>query len=67
MSTAQLMWGVLFSAIGAGVFVYGRRRREIVPLVCGVLLSVYPWFVTNTIALVAVGVVLTVAPFAIRR
>ena len=66
MTTAQLLWGVLFGAIGAGLFIYGRRRREAVPLVCGVLLIVYPYFVANTIALVAVGVLLAVAPFVIR-
>jgi hypothetical protein len=66
MNSAQLLWGVLFGAIGVGLFVYGRRRREVVPLVCGVLLIVYPYFVANTIALVAIGVALTVAPFVIR-
>jgi len=66
MTTAQLLWGVLFGAIGAGLFIYGRKQREAVPLVCGVLLIVYPYFVANTIALVAIGVALTVAPFVVR-
>lgn len=35
MSTASLLWGISFSAIGVGFFVYGKRQGMIVPWVCG--------------------------------
>lgn len=66
MSTALLFWGLLFGAIGLGFFVYGRRQKAVVPLVCGLTLMVFPYFITNTILLVAIGVALTVLPYFIR-
>jgi len=66
LSTALLFWGLLFGAIGLGFFVYGRRQKAVVPLVCGLTLMVFPYFVTNTILLVAIGIALTVLPYFIR-
>lgn len=65
-STALLFWGLLFGAIGLGFFVYGKRQKAVVPLVCGLTLMVFPYFITNTILLVAIGVALTVLPYFIR-
>lgn len=42
-------------------FVYGRRRRIAAPTFGGMALMVYPYFVTGTAALVAIGVLLIVA------
>lgn len=39
MNTTQLLLGVLFSSIGLGYFIYGKKQKVIVPLVCGL------WFV----------------------
>ncbi|MDD3763694.1 MAG: hypothetical protein PHP86_10435 [Nevskiales bacterium] len=67
MSAAPLLWSVLFGSIGFGFFLYGKRQAAIVPLLCGLLLMVYPFFVSNTILLVLVGVALTAAPYFFRR
>ncbi len=66
MSTSQLLWGVLFGAIGLGFFVYGRRQRAVVPLLSGLALMLFPYFVANAIALVAIGAVLMAVPYFIR-
>lgn len=66
LSTAALMWGVLFGSIGAGYLFYGRKQRKPVPLVCGGLLIAYPYFVTNIGLLVAIGVVLMLVPYYYR-
>lgn len=66
MNTAQLMWGVLFSAIGAGYLLYGKKQGAPVPLLCGLALAVYPYFVSNTILLVVIGVVLSAVPYFLR-
>jgi hypothetical protein len=34
-----------------------------VHLICGALLAIFPWFVTNLLALVLLGIVLVAAPF----
>jgi len=63
---AQLLWGVLFSSIGLGYFLYGRKQRAVVPLVCGVLLMAYSYFVPNVPLLVGIGVVLAAIPYFLR-
>lgn len=57
---------MVFSSVGLGFFMYGRKQRAIVPLVCGLALMIYPYFVSNTMALVAVGSVLSVLPYFLR-
>ena len=57
---------MLFGSVGLGFFVYGKRQKAVVPLVCGLALMAFPYFVANTIALVAVGVVLIAIPYFVR-
>ena len=66
MDQALLLWGLLFSAIGMGFFIYGRKQRRAVPLVCGLVLMVYPYFVPSTIWLVVIGVMLCAVPYFVR-
>lgn len=63
-SAAGLIAGVLFGSIGVGYFMYGRRQTRPVHLVCGAALTIFPWFVSNLIALIAIGLALLAAPFA---
>lgn len=62
-TAATLIAGVILSSIGAGFFMYGKRAVRPVHLVCGALLAIFPWFVTNIVALVVLGIVLVAAPF----
>ena len=66
MDTSALLWGLLFGSIGLGFFVYGRRQKTVVPLVCGIALMVFPYFVSNTVLLVALGLVLIAVPYFVR-
>jgi hypothetical protein len=64
--TASLVWGMLFGAIGLGYFIYGKNQKAVIPLVCGMGLMVFPYFVSNTILLVLVGVGLMALPYFVR-
>jgi len=66
MNLAPLLWGVLFSSIGLGYFIYGKRQGAPVPLVCGIGLMVFPYFVSNSWAMVLVGALLMGVPYFIR-
>ena len=66
MDMTLLLWGVLFSSIGLGFFIYGRKQRVIVPLLCGLALMIYPYFIPNAIVLVVIGIVLTAVPYFLR-
>lgn len=67
MTEATLLWGVLFSSIGIGYFIYGRRQGKTIPLLCGVALMVYAYFIPNTVALVIIGAIFVAVPYFIRR
>jgi hypothetical protein len=64
--TASLLWGLLFGSIGMGFFVYGKKERVVVPFVCGLLLMVFPYFISNVALLVIVGIALCVVPYFLR-
>jgi hypothetical protein len=64
--TAVLLWGLLFGSIGLGYFIYGKKQRAVVPLVCGLGLMIFPYFVPNTMLLVGVGAVLIAIPYFLR-
>ena len=66
MDTSLLLWSLLFSSIGLGFFVYGKKQKAVVPLFCGLGLMIYPYFVSNTILLVAIGAALIVLPYFVR-
>lgn len=66
MNTSSLLWGLLFGSIGIGFFVYGKRQKAVVPLVCGLALMAFPYFVSNTILLITIGVALVALPYFVR-
>ncbi len=65
-NTTTLLWGMAFGIVGLAFFVYGKKQAAVVPLVCGLALMVFPYFVSNVYALVAIGIALIVLPFIIR-
>jgi hypothetical protein len=66
MNASILVWGLLFSSIGLGFFLYGRKQGAVVPLVCGVALMIYPYFIPHVGALIAIGVALAAIPYFLR-
>ena len=66
LDTSSLLWGLLFGSIGLGFFVYGRRQKRVVPLVCGLTLMIFPYFVSNIALLVVLGIALIAIPYFVR-
>jgi hypothetical protein len=64
--TSLLIWGVLFGALGIGFFTYGRKQKAVVPLVTGIALFVFPYFISNVYMLVIVGAVLVALPYFVK-
>ena len=65
MNATSLAIGMLTGAIGVGYFIYGKRQAKFVPLIAGMLLCVYPYFVDSVTWLVILGVALLAAPFLV--
>jgi len=65
-SPANLFAGLLFGAIGLAVFSYGKKMTVVKPMIIGVALMAYPYFVSQTWALYGIGVALCVALYLFR-
>jgi hypothetical protein len=66
MSVTLLLLGVLFSSIGVGFMIYGKKQRAPVPLACGLALVAVPYFFSSSLLLFVVGSVLCAIPYFIR-
>jgi hypothetical protein len=64
--TSQLVWGVIFGSIGFAFFIYGKKQRAIVPLVAGIALCVFPYFISNVYMLVFAGIGLMALPYFVK-
>lgn len=61
----KLFFGVVTGAIGVAYMVYGRRQTKLVPVVSGLFLCGYSYFIESWWWLSIVGAALLVAPFVI--
>ncbi len=62
-SPAMLMWSMVFGVIGFAYYRYGKKQGAAVPLIAGIVLFIFPYFISNVYWLVAVGAVIVLAPF----
>jgi hypothetical protein len=63
---SALLWGFFFGTLGVGYFVYGKRQRTVVTLLCGIALMLFPYFVSSTMLLLSIGTALLIAPFFVK-
>lgn len=57
-----LALNLLLGAFGLAYFVYGKKNGAVVPLICGVCLMIFPYFISGLIPLLLVGVILILLP-----
>ncbi|MBS0328106.1 MAG: hypothetical protein JSS46_16370 [Proteobacteria bacterium] len=62
----NLVWGLVAGAVGMAYFIYGKRQQRFAPLIAGMLLCVYPYFVHGALSLALIGVALIAAPFVLH-
>jgi len=60
---SDLLIGLLAGAVGVAYIAYGKRQTKFVPLLSGVALCAYPYFVESWIWLTVIGAVLLALPF----
>ena len=65
-NTASIMWGVLFGSIGMGYLIYGRKQRRGIALLSGVVLCVFPYFVSNVFLMILIAISLMALPYFLR-
>jgi len=65
-------WGywianIIFGIIGWYAFMYGWKQKSIRPSLIGIVMMIYPYFVTNTYWAFAIGIALTAALYYWRE
>lgn len=65
-SISTLMWGIVFGSIGLGFFVYGKKQKAIIPILSGIGLMVFPYFISNIYVMILTGIVLAALPYFVR-
>jgi hypothetical protein len=63
MSTSNIFVVVIFSLVGIAAFRYGKKNSEMRPLVLGMLLMVYGYFVSDAWLSLLIGALLTALIF----
>ena len=62
METSTLLLAVVFSAIGMGYMLYGKKQRNIIAFASGIGLCTYTYFITNVLAAILAGLVIMAIP-----
>jgi hypothetical protein len=62
ISTSLLLWGLLFGSVGFGYYLYGKKQGNNTARYTGIALMVLPYFVSNIIVLVVIGLMLMLLP-----
>ena len=66
MNSTQLLLGVILSSIGLGYFLYKKKKKMTVPLVAGLVLMVFPYFIESHALLSGIGLLLSIIPYFLR-
>jgi|RhiMethySRZTD1v2_1073278.scaffolds.fasta_scaffold10929_6 hypothetical protein len=66
-SAGALLASLIVSSIGAGLLVYGKKALRLPHFLCGLALSIYPFFVTGAGWILGIGAVLLVGLWSAVR
>ena len=69
LGSFSLTWIIVagfFGILGMAYFIYGKKAVRYIYIICGIVLMVYPYFVTRTLYMVIVGVVVSAVPFVVK-
>ena len=59
-SLAKIAAYVIFGAVGFVAFMYGKKNSSWRPMVIGVALMAYPYFISGTFLLYFIGIILSI-------
>jgi hypothetical protein len=67
MNMTNIVISILAGLIGSGFFMYGKKRQNLRILGFGIALCVVPYFISNTLLLLAACIAMTAAPFVMEH
>jgi hypothetical protein len=66
-SPADLFASLLFGFVGLAAFRYGKKSGSTNPMLLGIALMIYPWFIAQTWLLYVVGCALCAGLYIFRE
>jgi hypothetical protein len=66
MTVNWLLLSMVYSTIGLGMFLYGRRAVRIIPLIAGLALMIVPYFFGSLLWMSVVSITLMIVPILAR-
>jgi hypothetical protein len=67
LSTSSLLSGLLISALGGGLFLFGKKSGKIPYVLVGIAMCIYPYFIPSALLLWALTVLLLVPLYTFRH
>ena len=64
---AKIFSCIIFGAIGFAAFLYGKKNKFFRPMLIGITLMTYPYFISGTFFLYLIGIVFTAALYFWRK
>jgi hypothetical protein len=61
-----LLISLMFGCVGMGYFMYGKRSTQFTPIIIGLLLMIFPYFVASIPLMLIIGVGLSIAPIFLK-
>jgi hypothetical protein len=62
---ATIFFSIVTSALGIAYMMYGRRQAKFAPLIAGLALCVYSYFIDSWLWLCVIGAALAALPFIV--
>ncbi|PCJ25007.1 MAG: hypothetical protein COA96_08305 [SAR86 cluster bacterium] len=62
-----LLTSLIFSSIGLGYFIYGKKQKRRIIYYTGLGLMFYPYLITDIFPMVVAGILLMAAPRILRH
>jgi len=67
MTANWLLLSMVYSTIGLGMFIYGKKAVRFVPLLAGIALMILPYFIASLLWMTIASVALMASPFVLGR
>lgn len=65
-SSEYLIYSFIISTLWFWYFIYGKKSGKTIPLMVGLVLMIFPYFVHNIAYMIGITIVLCILPFLIR-
>jgi hypothetical protein len=67
MTVNWLLLSMVYSTVGLGMFIYGKKAVRFVPLLAGIALMILPYFIASLLWMTIASVALMASPFVLGR